>query len=43
MNPLKTNIGLEFAGIQEERKTETNLETDSFGGTGKLRQSMERG
>jgi len=26
MNPLNTNIGLEFAGSQEERKTEGNLE-----------------
>jgi hypothetical protein len=41
-NILNTNIGLEFAGSQEERKTEANLEKDSFGGRRKIQQNMER-
>ena len=39
----KTSIGLESAGSQKERKTETNLEKDHFRGSRKMRQNMGRG
>ena len=38
---LNKNIGLDFAGSQEERKTEANLEKGSFGGRKNIRQNME--
>jgi hypothetical protein len=42
MNPLNTNIGLEFAGSQEERKNEGNLKKYSVERRRKMRQNMER-
>jgi len=39
---LNTNIRLEFAGSQEEWKTEGNLEKYSVGGRRKMWQNMER-
>ena len=38
----KTSIGLESAGSQKGMKTGANLENDRFGGSGKIRQNMER-
>jgi hypothetical protein len=42
MSTLNKNIGLDFAGSQEERKNEANLEKDGFGGRRKIRQNMKR-
>jgi hypothetical protein len=42
MNPVNTNIGLEFAGSQEERKSEENLEKYSVGRRRNMRQNMAR-
>jgi len=38
---METNIGLEFAGSQKERKTEASLEKDRFVKSRKMRQNME--
>jgi len=42
MNPLNTNIRLEFAGSPGERKSEGNLEKYSVGGRRKMRQNIEQ-